>query len=484
MRIIHYHSVWVCLLLFSVALNLITNTAGEMAWASDDRLDEFNDGLPEANDNLIDGFEDSNTAKERDPRDPQPKLGTTMLVRPSGHVKAAASYNLAHNAPATGDTDWRGLSRLKPELLLKLDVKPAADWRAFASGMAGYDFAYGINGRDNYTDAVLDECESEMELRELYLQGSLARQWDIKVGRQIVVWGTSDNIRVVDAINPLDLREPGITDIEDLRLPVTLTKLDYYRGPFNLSGMAIHEVRFNRTPPYGSDFYPYAQPPPIEETPGSNLSNTQFAIALTGIFSGWDIGIYWADLYSTDTYVETPPPGSPLPMHQKHARVKMLGASLNVALGNWLIKGEVAWFDRLKFTNAPHQTYSRLDVMAGVEYSGFEDTQITLEIADRHLFDYDSELKQDPDGCNANQLHWVVRIDSYFMNDTLTLTLLVSAFGEKWQDGAYQRLSAEYEITDAFVIDGGVVFYQSGNLPAFKNVGDNDRLFLEIKYSF
>lgn len=472
--------VWICLLM---VLSVFTLVGGRPARAGDVLLDGFDEERPAADGDLLDGFEDSGTAMDNGKQGTPPGAGKDAPVRLGGHVKAAASYNFAHKPPAAGETDWRGLSRLKTALLLALDLRPADSWRAFVSGTGDYDFAYGINGRDDYTDAVLDDYESEVELREAYLQGSLSGRLDIKLGRQIVVWGTSDNIRVVDVINPLDLREPGITDIEDLRLPVTLTKLDYYWGPFNLSGMAIHEVRFDKNPAFGSDFYPLEVPGPPEDIPESNLMNTQLAASLTGIFSGWDLGFYWADLYNADAHVEISPETLPV-VRRKHARVKMVGGSTNVALGNWLVKGEVAWLEGLRFTNTPHQTYSRLDMLAGLEYAGFGDTQLTLEVADRHLLDYDSALKQDPDGQEEDQLQWVARLDRDFMHDTLTLTFLVSVFGERGQDGAFKRLSVVYKIVDALTVHGGVVLYQSGDLPKLKTIGDNDRFFLEFKYSF
>ncbi|PIE71974.1 MAG: hypothetical protein CSA22_00020 [Deltaproteobacteria bacterium] len=47
-----------------------------------------------------------------------------------------------------------------------------------------------------FADQVLDTYETNVELRELYLQLSPAKQLDIKTGRQIVVWGTSDVVRL------------------------------------------------------------------------------------------------------------------------------------------------------------------------------------------------------------------------------------------------------------------------------------------------
>jgi len=39
-------------------------------------------------------------------------------------------------------------------------------------------------------------------------------------------------------------------------------------------------------------------------------------------------------------------------------------------------------------------------------------------------------------------------------------------------------------LTDSIEIAGGVVHNQPGNLANFRNIGDNDRLYFNIKYSF
>jgi len=185
---------------------------------------------------------------------------------------------------------------------------------------------------------------------------------DIKLGRQIVVWGKSDNIRVTDVLNPLDMREPGLTDIEDLRLPVATSRLDYYIGDWNLTGIVIHEIRFNKSPEYGSDFYPSSTPPPYEDKPGSRCKNTEYAAAINGIFSGWDISFYWADFYNDTPHMELVSAGPPPQIEWKHARLKMFGAAFNQALGNWLLKTEAAYIDGFKFFNhraksIPEQIY-------------------------------------------------------------------------------------------------------------------------------
>ena len=161
-----------------------------------------------------------------------------------------------HKEPATNETDWRGLSSLRSEVMLEVDTNLGKNWSTRISGQAAYDAAYDINGRDSYTNDVQDNYISEVELLETYVQGSLLKYLDVKAGRQIVVWGSLDNIRVTDILNPLNLREIGATDIEDLRLPVNMLKIDGYLFNWTLTGIAIPEIRFNKNPEYGSDFYP------------------------------------------------------------------------------------------------------------------------------------------------------------------------------------------------------------------------------------
>ena len=61
---------------------------------------------------------------------------------------------------------------------------------------------------------------------------------------------------------------------------------------------------------------------------------------------------------------------------------------------------------------------------------------------------------------------------------------VASTFGITAQDGSFQRFSAEYDVTDSLQVGGGIVLYQSGDLARYRNIGDNDRFFLEVKDSF
>jgi hypothetical protein len=499
-----------CLLFISVFLLVWVHPVSYHAAAADqpvsveedDPLADFEDDFEDDDTDtdtdaeLGDDFGDTVAGEMQDPAggaaapaSPEEAAPPGMLDNLSidGYVEVGATWNVAHDAPAPGETDWRGLSKLKTELQLEAEYKFSDSWKAFVSANGFYDFAYTINGRDNYTSEVLRKYEQELELRKAYVQGSLTRSLDIKAGRQIVVWGRSDNIRITDVLNPLDVREPGLTDIEEIRLPVAMTKLDYYYGDWNLSGIAVHEHRYNKTPVYGSDFYPYyPNPLPTEHVPSADIENTELAVALNGVFSGWDISFYYADFYDDNPYLATPPPYPEL----YHARLSMVGTAFNITSGNWLFKGEGAYFNGIKysgyvrgfrFVNNPG-TYSRLDYLGGIEYTGFDDTTIAVEVADRLVTDYDylAELS----GARERLFQSTARILSNFYNDTLHLTLLAAVYGPKAEDGAFYRLTAVYDVTDNLELTGGGVLYQSGDLKEFSDVDDNDRIFCNIRYHF
>jgi hypothetical protein len=432
-------------------------------------------------DEFMKGFEEDAEEKKADKAPAEEKPSTWSL---DGEFKFTTTYNFAHRKPEPGQTDWRGLSMLRPELELALTKKISDSWQAYFSVRGFYDFVYALKDRENYTEQVLDDYEKELEIEDAYIQGNLTDSLDLKAGRQIVVWGTFDNLRVTDVLNPLDLRVPGLTDIDDLRLPVTMIKLDYYFSHWNLSGMVLPEIRFSKLPVFGSDFYPFQAPAPPEDIPQDGFENAEFAASLSGTFGGWDLAFYWADIYDDAPHTELVSPGPPPQLEQKHARIKMVGAAFNIAAGNWLLKAETAWFDGLRFTNTPNVEYSRFDLGAGVEYAGFQDATVSLEAANRHINDYNKLLEQSPDEIRENEFQWALRITKDFINDTLTLTLLAATFGIKADDGSFERFDTEYDVTDAVSVRGGVVFYQSGDLGRFKNIGDNDRLFFEIKYSF
>jgi hypothetical protein len=378
------------------------------------------------------------------------------------------------------DAPHDAITSLRSQINLSTDIDLASGWRLHAAGHTAYDGAFALNGRQYYTSEFLDAQEAEADIGELFIQGQIGDDLDLKIGRQIVVWGKSDAIRVTDILNPIDMREPGLTDIRDLRLPVTMAKLDYYFGAWNLSAIAIPEIRFNKLPPLGSDFFPGAAPPPEDDYPAIGFGNTEYAAALNGTFKGWDMSLYAASVFNDAPHgVSTA--GGP---RRRHARLGMIGASANVGVGNWLLKGEVAAFDGLKFMGAPGETFRRVDTMIGFDFNGFSWGTLTLEAANRHILEFDPAISGGPEDARENELELAFRVGTSLMNDKLRLSGVASVLGAHGENGGFRRVDAVYEINDQSELKLGVVDYVSGDKTFFTSIGDKDRIFLKYERQF
>ena len=470
--------------------NTIFHVAQNTAQNHDSDLDDFFQDDLNDHDNKkddLEGFEDT---------DEDPGSAETILNRLgdenkettrtdfslTGNLELATGYRFNRDAPDDRQTDHRGWTELSTGLDLEFKSRLGEKFELLISGIAAYNLIYEIQGREDYTSAFLDENESDIDFHEAFIRGSLTKNFDIKVGRQIVVWGKSDNIRVTDILNPLDLRQPGMTDIEDLRLPVFMTRLDYYYSNVALSGFLIHERRFNRLPVFGSPYY-YLPYDIDDDEPSQRFDNMEVAVSLAATYPGFDISVYAADTYDNTPYLGKDG-------RMKYPRITMIGAALNKAYGNFLVKFETAYFDGIRLSALPSpngfqdnsKKYTRFDFLGGIEYNGFKNTSISYEIADRWLKDYDAAA--DLSEGNEHSLQHAFRISRTFYNEVVEVSAIVSLYGSKVDDGGFIRLQGQYDISDTIILTLGLVDYQSGPSFMLQDIGDNDLFFAKLEFSF
>jgi len=456
-------------------------------------LSGFDDEASNDEDDVLSGFDDrtdemgfdKDTAFVHDEKSWEQILGSF-----SGIVGLSASYNYAKDAPVDNrKANWSGLTKLRPYLSLTWDAKFGENWKTRISGKAFYDLAYGMKKRGTFSEEVLNELEKEAEFREIYLEGSPLNNLDIKFGKQIVVWGVADSLRVVDVLNPTDEREFGMTDLEDIRMPINMTKIDFYIGELKLEAVAVHQIRFNKSAPFGSDFNPSTQR--INEViPESSSENTEYGLALIGTFSGWDASLHWAQYFDDSAHFKItnitiiPGVGAIPTLERQHSRLRMGGGTLSISSGNFVWKAEAAKLRGLEYALVTDKIFSRTDVLFGVEYSGWSDTSLTIESGVQHINDFDKRLEDFPDSELEDRFGTSVNFTQDYLNQTLHLNLSGMMIGERGEDGGFNRTSLEYEIVDAFSVKGGVMIYQPGESKYFQSLNGNDRLFFEVRYSF
>jgi len=426
----------------------------------------------------LDGFSDETLQVDTKEVKEQDKSSDNLKL--SGDLAFKTAYGIKSHV--VDDIDYKGFNQAQTSLYLQLDAKLPAGFKVRISGDTFYDAIYDMHPNANYSDDILDAYKAQLRLDDVYIQGSLLDKLDIKLGRQIVIWGKSDSIRITDVINPLDNRLPGLTDIEDLRLPTTMLKLDYYLGDWELSAMAIAESRIMIEAPARSEYFNVdaifagAPDPFLElEQPDNSVDNMQYAFAANGVFSGWDLSFYAAEVLDQKWHIEN--------TKRVVSHVKMAGGALNIAYGSWLLKTEAAYLDGVRY-NSTTDAKNRFDALIGFDYMGFKDTTISLEVANRHIYEHESVMEIGMDYVEKDELQTAMRYTKNFLNDTLDISALLSMFGSSWEKGGFGRVWLEYDIVDALNTEIGYVEYIGGDKPFLDMNKNNDRFFANIKYSF
>ncbi len=423
-----------------------------------------------------------------------------------GFVKEEVGYSYSYNDSNSSPYDKPVFSKIRTTLNLYLDYKFLTDWKTKLVGNGYYDYAYEQRGRDKFTDEVLESMESEAEVRDFFVEGPIADWLRIKAGRQVIAWGESDTAQITDMANPRDMREIGMVDLEDARIPVLATKLAVLFGSLEVDLVAIHEFRANKTGARGSEFDFLADLPAVLATLGGTLNeeettgynDSEFLIRFYKTFNGGDISLVWADTYDDFFFLDSSPGSASLT--PRHKRIQSIGATGNKVLGSWLFKTEVgqksgkalalkselmgqklgSGIYKTSFDSDDEVWVEKniLEGMIGADYSGFSDLTITAEVTGEQIQDYEDTLED-----NEISGGYSLRIAHSALNDTMKSTLFWIRYSD--DNGDVVRADVQYDAVEALTLTIGVIDYLASKTDAtVYPIKDNDRLILSAKYSF
>ncbi|NOX33618.1 MAG: DUF1302 domain-containing protein [Deltaproteobacteria bacterium] len=393
------------------------------------------------------------------------------------------------------------LSGLKPLLFIETEYKINENYKVKASGQAFYDMSYDIEAKDNNKGSNLDDEKKAFGLKDFYLDGKMGDIFSVRIGRQIIAWGDSDYARITDVVNPRDLTSPGLTDLEDARLPVAAFRLSAFFNAWSFDFVTVHEHPGSKISGKGSDFdyYTLLRSPVIlindKHTPDSGIKNTSFAFKATHAFNGGDISFVAADTFDDKPFLSYDGPANGIMVFTpEYGRIITYGVSASLAKGSGLFKFETA-FTRdkkimrndvlanissgldnslIKTTSSKNQVSS----LAGVEYTGFTDLRLSFEAQLIHTLNHRAFLSVD-----ENEYLTYFKATKDLLNETLELALFW-VFMNPGQ-GNILRLSGTLDIFDALSVGAGMVFYDAADLSSdLHPYKDRDRVFIRVKYSF
>ncbi|NBV41517.1 hypothetical protein EBR96_01945 [bacterium] len=327
---------------------------------------------------------------------------------------------------------WLGIFLLAPQLIWgDWDVSKSAYVRADyfnslrlvgdVSGTAGWNETVKLNVDLNW--------RRDLETRELSVTYKPIPAVSLTTGRRIEKWGVADFLRGVDALNPVDLRDPGQYDLDDLRLPVWVTKVAYQADFTRVEVVAVHEYRPDKVD-RNYNFLPY---------PNYNSGNYGLGLRMIQTLDALELELSYLDHYAID-------------------RRHRAGAAVQYVWGNRTIKAEYAWDEAEIVTLGGLDWYLDDSNTLIAEFQKREDRLRLLPNMNSYLLMY--RWTSDSDNLHFS---WVVSENDYF--------------------GSYQRIQLAYDVSDAWSVAGGVLIYRNGKDVLGLPFTYSDLIFGKIRYS-
>jgi hypothetical protein len=346
--------------------------------------------------------------------------------------------------------------------------------------------------------------------------------FEIELGKQIVRWGKSDQLSPVDNVNPQDLREFIVPELEDRKLPVWMARARWFFDGWAAEGVFIPWHESADIDYFDSDWGVYrhvkgdvqdaALPEDLkgylmglrvsENDPPNTLKNSEFGARLTTTIGRWDWGasIFYGredlpffgqfpiknlalpgafssrgvlqaldDAVLTDENIEV-----------YYPRQTIVGLEFESTLGVFGVRGESAYFDQTSFllNDLTSDTRPVLHTVVGGDYTGVSGFYGNLQLSHRYIHNYDDSIM-------------------YFDRHNVSLLGEVRQEGLRGTVEGYLRFNCDLH-DGGYYLEPGLVYSGVKNLDLTLGLNifggdqdtflgyydDNDQVFLKAKYHF
>lgn len=338
---------------------------------------------------------------------------------------------------------------------------------------------------------------AEVELRELYVEGRIGRAW-LRIGKQQVVWGQADGLKVLDVVDPQDFREFILDDFDDSRIPLWTANVEVPAGPATLQLLWIPDPSTHDVPHPGAAFAFRAprlvgpRPPPFVDVElrapdrPDAFSGSDLGARLAGRLRAWDLTANYLWHYDDVPVLRRGAlrlaDGVPtVDVQPEYERAHVLGATASNAFGELTVRLEAAYTTpRWVPSDDPRDSdgavrSDELAAVVGLDWYGFRDTLLSLQLFPSLLVDDERGLLRDRLDTNLTLL-----ARRSFRNERLVAEAIwLHNLNES--DGAL-RPELRYELRDGLWIWAGLDWFYGTRDGLFGQFDARDRALLGFEW--
>ncbi|MDH3418172.1 MAG: hypothetical protein OEQ25_02805 [Gammaproteobacteria bacterium] len=341
-------------------------------------------------------------------------------------------------------------------------------------------------------DLLYDDYESEMEaeLRELAIQASPRSSVDLKVGRQVLTWGTGDLVFLNDLFPKNWVSFFFGREDDYLKDPSDALRLTWYTNAINVDIVWSPEFEPDNylTGARASFFSPVAggivapRPPLDARMPDDDIENGELALRLFKTVGSTEYaGYFYRGFFKQ-------PLGSNASLEPSFPQLSVIGASLRRPLGRGLFNAEIAYHDSREDgggTN-PLIPNDQLRLLTGYEFEARPRLTVGLQWYLELTRDYAALVENSPaPSLEPDERRHVLttRLTYRTAQDRLTYSLF--AFYSPTDDDHYVRPSVSYRHSDRWTFTTGAsLFSGKRDQTFFGQLEDNSNVYARARYNF
>ncbi|MFW6415304.1 MAG: hypothetical protein ACOCZ2_03215, partial [Thermodesulfobacteriota bacterium] len=311
---------------------------------------------------------------------------------------------------------------------------------------------------------------------------------DLKVGRQILTWGTGDQLFINDMF-PKDWKSffTG-RDVEYLKAPSDAIKASLYPGPFTLN--IVYTPRFDSDRYIDGKRISYFNQG-IGDRAGRNrvievkkpetwFADDEWAMRIYKNISGYELAAYAYNGYWKSPAGQTSNNKATFP------ELSVFGSSVTGSLGPGIGNAEIGYYhsEQNEDGDDPLVRNSEFRLLLGYDLEIGTDFTLGAQYYLEHMMDYKEYENNDPKPHRDEDRHILtLRLSKQLLMQNLELSLM--NFYSPSDEDAYIRPHVSYSISDNWSASiGGNIFVKKEKHTFFGQFERNSNLYAGLRYNY
>ena len=365
----------------------------------------------------------------------------------------------------------------------------------FTGARLAYDAVFDLTNEYNH-DVEADQ-ELNLDLRDAYIDLNLGK-FDLRLGNQQIVWGQAVGLFFADIVNPKDLREYILPDLDQIRIPVPAANLESYYNDVYFQLIFIPFPEFNEFGKQGSEF-DFSRPLSHVDAaiilndpgnPSNSLDNSEIGGRIGWFKNGWDLALfYFYDMYNFPVNYRFISAGTSethpvtITYTPEYERIHRIGSTFSKEFMDAIFKGEFIYNSEMFFDASDLSDTDGIikspsfDWLLGVDYTFFNILDTNFQIMQNIIINHDNSMSDKKYSTSFSV--WLKT--SFFENRIEPECFFLAGLNQR--DWLIRPKITYFFNNNIKIIIGADLFYGESD-GSFGIFSQNDRAYVEILYRF